>query len=159
MAEGHLGLWKAVLDYDPEKVRLVPGYIEQKLQWHFGDAFDAVSTEADGGSREPGQQRILKSRFERLGGEFDAPLGKDEETKKTTLRDTFEDPKPISIEDEILLREIAKTLLDPIDKQIFSEKLLGVTQQELAKKLGITQPAIAKRVKKIQKQVRKFLAE
>jgi len=160
MAEGHLGLLQAVKDYDPKKVRSVPGYVEQRLRWHFGDAFDHVSTETDRGLREPGQHRILKSRFERLGGEFDAPIGEEDgEQGDTTLRDKFKDPKPISIEDEILIREIAKTLLDPIDKQIFSEKLLGVTQQELAKKLGITQPAIAKRLKKIQEQVRKVLAE
>ena len=153
MAEGHVGLWKAVLDYDPEKVRSAPGYINQKLKWHFGDAFKQVST------RKAGQKPILKARFERLGGELDAPLGENGEQGATTLHDRFEDPRPISIEGEILFREIVQALPDPTDRQILWELTLGATQQELAAELGISQPAIAKRLKKIQEQVRKLLGE
>lgn len=160
MAEGYLGLWQAVMDYDPEKVRFVPGYIELKLTWHFGDAYDRVSTESYCDLRNADERRIFKTRLERVGGEFDAPLGEDGEQGATTLRDTFKDPRPNFIGDEILFREIIQALPDPTDRQIVWEKAaLDATQQELAETLGITQPAIAKRLKKIQEQVRKLLAE
>ena len=160
MAEGYLGLWQAVRDYDPQKVESVPGYLKKHLEWHFGDAFDDVSTKADSGMREPGQERILKSRFERLGGEFDAPLGEKDEQEGTTLRDTVEDQKPKDIEGEILFNEIVQAIPDSMDRQVLWEStVLDATQQELAAKLGVSQPAIAKRLKELQKQVRKLLAE
>jgi hypothetical protein len=160
IGEGQLGLWQAVLNYDPETVRHIPGYLEQQVQWHMSEQFDSLSTEAWKDLRPSGEKRVLKKRLERSGGELDTLLSEDDSaTEASTLGDRLPAPDPYSVEDSIHLQQIIAAIPDPIDRKIVYGLARDMTQREVALQLGITPSAVNQRVKRLQPIVRRILSQ
>ena len=51
LGEGLTGLWTAVQEFDPSKVKHIPGYLEKRVIWHMGDQYDQRSRVVKGERR------------------------------------------------------------------------------------------------------------
>ncbi len=160
LGEGMLGLWVTVLEYDPQKVKHIPGYIKKHLTWHMRDAYKKHSTTAGAAHRDPDDKRILKGRLERTGGEFDAPLelGDESDSDEGTLHEVIPDTKSINTEDVVFLNEVLAKIPDLRDRQIIYFRVcLDMTQKEVAELLDLTPSAVSQRMKTLQQIVRDIL--
>ena len=160
LGEGLLGLWVAVLEYDPQKVQRIPGYIKLRLTWHMQDAYKAQSTEAFGQNRlfKQGRKRTLKGRLERSGGELDAPVNPDDEGGSATRHDRLPDHAASPADEWVLIQEICAIIPDEKDRWIiWLRTKFDLTNKETADLLGLSPSAVSQRTKKLQGKVRKIL--
>lgn len=152
LGEGLTGLWTAVQEFDPSKVKHIPGYIEQRVIWHMGGQYDQRSHVVGG-------ERLLTEARDYEAGSLDDPLPQEiEEDGESSLWDIVPDQSISPPDNNLLFSEIKNHFSDPRDRKILWYLAIWKdTQTEIAQELRMTQPAIAQRIKKIRAKVKKLL--
>ena len=160
LQEGLIVLWKAVREYDPTKVKHIPGYLKEHAEWHMKDQRKAKSTQAGAKFREFKKKSILQERLEQSGGPLDELLALENKphTKQSTIVETLQDTAVPQIEGEINLKQVTSHIPDPTDRKIvWGLTAWDLPQKELARDLGMSPAAISKRIKKLQPKIREIL--